>query len=465
MRTEEIVLKHLFHNEDYARKVLPFLKAEYFHDASEKLLFKHYSEFFAKYNDLPSFEAIENTIENDNELTEGEYEDTKKAIENTRKEPEKAAQDWLLDTTENFCQDKAVYNAIMDSIQIYDGKDKKRDKGSIPDLLSNALAVTFDDHIGHNYFNDAEDRFEFYRKQEDKVPFDIDYLNRITKGGVSRKSLTILMAGTGVGKSLAMAHFAASNLMDGKNVLYITAELSEEAVTQRIDANLLDCEMDDIPKLQKKVFEKKVNTLRNKTQGELVVKEYPTASANVNHVRYCLNELRLKKNFVPDVVYVDYLNIMTSSRIKAGTNVNTNTYVKAIAEEFRGLGVEKNVPIVTATQFNRGGMTNSDPGLEDTSESIGVTYTADAVFAMVQSEEHIKLNQIMFKQLKNRWGDITRPRKFVVGVNKAKMRLYDVEESAQNEVSNEEDKSVMDNSKFSEGMNAEKKDKVAGFKF
>lgn len=468
MRTEEIVIGNLFHNEEYSRKVLPYIKEEYFSDNHEKIVFIKYKELFEKYKSIPTLDAIGNSVENDTSLTEGEYEECKNILKSFKTPPKEQSEEWLLDTTEQFCQDRSIHNSIIESIQIIDGNHKSLDKGAIPKLLSDALSVSFDHYIGHDYLENVDERYEFYHKQENKIPFDIDFLNLITKGGVSKKSMTILMAGTGVGKSLAMAHMAAANLMDGKNVLYVTAELSEESVAQRIDANLLNIEMDDILRLSKAVFDKKVKAIRGKTSGKLVIKEYPTATSNANNVRYCLNELMLKKKFVPDIIYVDYLNIMTSYRIRNGANVNTNTYVKSIAEEFRGLGIEKNVAIVTATQFNRGGMFNSDPNLDEISESIGVTYTGDCILAMIQSEEQAKLNHIVFKQLKNRWGDINRPSKFVVGVNKAKMKLFDIEEDAQDTIQKNEDEDdtpSMDNSRFGERMKEERSEKVGGFKF
>lgn len=362
-------------------------------------------------------------------------------------------EEWLLDKTEEFCQEKAVYNAIMESIGIIDGRDKEKTKGAIPEILSKALSVSFDSSIGHDWIEDFQARYEFYHKVEERIPFDLEYLNAITKGGLPSKTLTCILAGTGVGKSLAMCHFAANNLMDNKKVLYITMEMAEERISERIDANLLDCSLEDLVDLPFKLYEKKVERIRSKTEGKLIVKEYPTASAGSGHFRHLLNELRLKRNFVPDIIYIDYLNICASSRMKYGSNVNTYMMIKSIAEELRGLAVEKNVPIVTATQTTRGGYTNSDPGLEDTSESFGLPATTDLMFALVSSEELEALNQIMVKQLKNRFNDPTSNKRFVVGVDRGKMRLYDVEQSAQDELVN--DNPVMDNAVFGSRRNDE----------
>ena len=371
------------------------------------------------------------------------------------KELEKSETDneWLIDKTEEFCQEKAVYNAIMDSIQIIDGKDKDRTKGAIPEILSKALSISFDNHIGHDWIEDFAARYEFYHKIEERIPFDLEYLNVITKGGLPSKTLTCILAGTGVGKSLAMCHFAANNLMDNKKVLYITMEMAEERISERIDANLLDCSLDDLKDLPFKLYEKKVDRIRHKTDGKLIVKEYPTASAGTAHFRHLLNELRLKRNFVPDIIYIDYLNICASSRMRYGSNINTYMMIKSIAEELRGLAVERNVPIVTATQTTRSGYTNSDPGLEDTSESFGLPATTDLMFALVSSEELEALNQIMVKQLKNRFNDPVMNKRFVIGVDRAKMRLYDVEQSAQDELIS--DNPVMDNAVFGSRRNDE----------
>lgn len=388
---------------------------------------------------------------NEDSLNEQIFEGCVEYLSNLEKSD--TDEEWLLDKTEEFCQEKAVYNAIMESIGIIDGRDKEKTKGAIPEILSKALSVSFDSSIGHDWIEDFRARYEFYHKVEERIPFDLEYLNAITKGGLPSKTLTCILAGTGVGKSLAMCHFAANNLMDNKKVLYITMEMAEERISERIDANLLDCSLDDLKDLPFKMYEKKVERIRSKTEGKLIVKEYPTASAGAGHFRHLLNELRLKRNFVPDIIYIDYLNICASSRMKYGSNVNTYMMIKSIAEELRGLAVEKNVPIVTATQTTRGGFTNSDPGLEDTSESFGLPATTDLMFALVSSEELEALNQIMVKQLKNRFNDPTSNKRFVVGVDRGKMRLYDVEQSAQDELVN--DNPVMDNAVFGSRRNDE----------
>ena len=388
---------------------------------------------------------------NEDSLNEQVFEGCVEYLSNLEKSD--TDEEWLLDKTEEFCQEKAVYNAIMESIGIIDGRDKEKTKGAIPEILSKALSVSFDSSIGHDWIEDFQARYEFYHKVEERIPFDLEYLNAITKGGLPSKTLTCILAGTGVGKSLAMCHFAANNLMDNKKVLYITMEMAEERISERIDANLLDCSLDDLKDLPFKLYEKKVERIRSKTEGKLIVKEYPTASAGAGHFRHLLNELRLKRNFVPDIIYIDYLNICASSRMKYGSNVNTYMMIKSIAEELRGLAVEKNVPIVTATQTTRGGFTNSDPGLEDTSESFGLPATTDLMFALVSSEELEALNQIMVKQLKNRFNDPTSNKRFVVGVDRGKMRLYDVEQSAQDELVN--DNPVMDNAVFGSRRNDE----------
>ena len=464
MRIEQTILRHLVHKENFARKALPFLRDEYFSDSSERLIYHRINEFVQKYNDIPSREALEIDLEQIKNLSEDQYSGCVDIIKSLE-EPEPIDDQWLIDETERFCQDRAIYNAIMDSIGIIDGKDKDRTKGSIPEILTSALAVSFDSHIGHDFLEDYEDRFDFYHRVEERIPFDLEMLNTITRGGLPRKSLNIILAGTGVGKTLAMCHMAASNLVLGKNVLYITMEMAEEKIAERIDANLLNVAVDELAQLPKNSYEKKVERVRNKTVGKLIIKEFPTASAHVGHLRHLLNELQLKRSFVPDIIYIDYLNICLSARIKAGANVNSYTYVKAIAEELRGLAVEKNLPIVSATQTTRTGYSNSDPGLEDTSESFGVPATADFMIALVSSDQLSDLNQIMIKQLKNRYNDPTINRRFVVGVDRAKMRMYDLDDSAQ---SMSEDKPLMDTTSF--GQRAEEDDnmkwmtKVAGRK-
>ena len=444
MRLETTILTHLLDDENYSRKVIPFLKEEYFQDQFETLIFNEVNKFIIKYNNLPTKEAIVIELDNDNAITDDEFTGAAKVLD-TLSLGEEFDTDWLLDKTEKFCQEKAVYNAIMESINIIDGKHKNKDTGSIPNILSDALSVSFDSHIGHDFLDDYEERYEFYHRTEERLPFDLEYLNKITKGGLPRKSLNIILAGTGMGKSLAMCHFAASNLSDGKNVLYITLEMAEEKIAERIDANLLNVQVDDLINLPKIDYEKKVGRVKETTAGKLIIKEYPTAAAGVGHFRHLLNELKLKRNFIPDVLYVDYLNIATSQRFKPGSNVNTYVYVKSIAEELRGLAVEKNIPIISATQTTRSGFTNSDPGLEDTSESFGLPATADFMIAMITNDELDNLDQIMIKQLKNRYCDITVNRRFVVGIDRSKMRLYDVEASAQEDIL---DGPVMDETEF-----------------
>jgi archaellum biogenesis ATPase FlaH len=375
------------------------------------------------------------SIKENRSLTETELERCEsylKEIEDGKKEESKI--EWLVDKTEHFCQEKAIYNAVLGSISILDGKDKTHDKGQIPKILSDALAVSFDSSVGHDYLENSDDRYEFYHRKEEKIPFDLDYFNKITKGGLPAKTLNIALAGTGVGKSLFMCHVAASCMVQGKNVLYITMEMAEEKIAERIDANLLNVTVDDLVNLSKEMYDKRIAKLREKTVGKLIIKEYPTAAASVTHFRTLLNELNLKKSFVPDIIFVDYLNICCSSRVKAGSNVNSYTYVKAIAEELRGLAVEFGLPIVSATQTTRSGYTSSDPGLEDTSESFGLPATADLMFALISSEELEELGQIMVKQLKNRYSDPTQYKRFSLGIDRAKMRLYDVEQSAQNDI-------------------------------
>ena len=448
MRIEDTVLRHLLHNENYARKAIPFLKDEYFSDSSERLIFHQINEFIQKYNDLPTKEALLIDIDKIKNISEIDYDSSLKIIEKLN-EPDSVEEQWLLDATEEFCQERAIYNAIMDSIGIIDGKDKTKGKGNIPEILTAALGVSFDSHVGHDFLEDSEDRFDFYHRIEERVPFDIELLNKSSRGGLPRKSLNIILAGTGVGKTLAMCHMAASNMMLGKNVLYITMEMAEEKIAERIDANLLNVAVDELSVLPRDVYENKVNRIRDKTVGKLIIKEFPTASAHVGHIRHLLNELNLKRSFVPDIIYIDYLNICLSSRIKSGSNVNSYTYIKSIAEELRGLAVERNLPILSATQTTRTGFTNSDPGLEDTSESFGLPATADYMIALVSTDELQELNQIMVKQLKNRYNDPTINRRFVIGIDRAKMRLYNLEENAQSNVMND-DVVVMDNTKFGE---------------
>jgi len=452
MRIETTVLRHLIHDEDFARKVLPFVSEKYFGDSTDKLIYSRISQFMEKYNSLPSREALSIEIEGSKGLGEKEYQSAIEAIQGLTA-PEPVDKVWLLEATEKFCQERAIYNAIMDSISILDGKDRDLGKGSIPQILTDALGVSFDSHIGHDLIDDYSQRYDFYHRVEEKIPFDLEYMNKITRGGLSRKSLNIILAGTGVGKSLAMCHMAAANLMMGKNVLYITMEMAEEKIAERIDANLLNVAIPDLQSLPRDIYEKKIQGIRSKTIGKLLIKEYPTASAHAGHFRHLLNELNLKRSFVPDIIYIDYLNICMSSRIKTGSNVNSYTYVKSIAEELRGLAVERNVPIVSATQTTRSGYASSDVDLTDTSESFGLPATADFMIALISTEELQDLSQFMVKQLKNRYSDPGMNRRFVIGVDREKMRLYDVEQSAQEDII--EDRPVMDKTNFGQRRDEE----------
>lgn len=430
MAIEKTILKHLFIDEDYARKVTPFLSEEYFHANPEKVVYCAIDDYINRYNALPTKEAVVIAL-GETKLSEVEYKSAIDTVEQTLADKDtKENIQWLLEKTEEWCQEKAVYNAVMESIQILDGKTDK-EKGAIPKVLQDALGVSFDSHIGHDFLEQSDERFEFYHRVEEKIPFDIELLNTVTKGGLSNKTLNIALAGTGVGKSLFMCHCAGANLSQGKNVLYITMEMAEEKIAERIDANLLDIAIDQLADLSKDMYDRKVQRITKKTQGKLIVKEFPTASAHAGHFRHLLNELNLKKNFRPDIIYIDYLNICSSSRIKGGANVNSYTLVKSIAEELRGLAVEFGVPIVSATQTTRSGYSNSDVGLEDTSESFGLPATADFMFALISTEELEELGQIMIKQLKNRYSDPNMHKRFVVGVDRSKMRLYDCEQEAQ----------------------------------
>jgi replicative DNA helicase len=429
---EDLILSNLIYNEGYGRKVIPFLRTEYFSTKYDKVIFDEIGAHVEKYNAFPNKVALNVELEQLTNLSQDEMNGVKKRVVELHEQ--QAEVDWLVDQTEKFCKDKAIYNAIFNSIQILDDKTGKTSPGTIPSLLEEALAVSFDTHIGHDYVDDASARYEFYHRKEERVPFDLTYLNKITKGGLPRKTLNVVLAGTGVGKSLFMCHCAASNVAAGKNVLYITMEMAEERIAERIDANLLNTPLDQLALLPRDVYEKKIERIRETSIGKLIVKEYPTASAGSANFRHLLNELRLKKKFIPDIIYIDYLNICASSRMKQGANVNSYTYIKAIAEELRGLAVEFNVPIVSATQTTRSGFTNSDVGLEDTSESCGLPATGDFFMAMISTDELHELNQIMFKQLKNRYADPTYLKRFVIGVDKSKMKLYDVEQSAQQDI-------------------------------
>lgn len=464
MKLEQTILKNLVYNEEYLRKVLPFLKEEYFSDRAEKTLYHEIASFVQAYNNTPTVDALELAVQERRNLTAEEVEqcgEYLKEIKNST--PEKSEIQWLVDKTEKFCQEKAIYNAVLGSISILDGKDKTHDKGQIPKILSDALAVSFDNSVGHDYLENSDERYEFYHRHEERIPFDLDYFNKITKGGLPAKTLNVALAGTGVGKSLFMCHVAASCMVQGKNVLYITMEMAEEKIAERIDANLLNVTVDDLSQLPKDLYDKKIGRLREKTVGKLIIKEYPTAAASTTHFRTLLNELNLKKSFVPDIIFVDYLNICCSSRIKAGANVNSYTYVKAIAEELRGLAVEFGVPIVSATQTTRSGYTSSDPGLEDTSESFGLPATADLMFALISSEELEQMGQLMVKQLKNRYNDPTMFKRFTIGVDRAKMKLYDVEQSAQDGLA---DAGITDKplNTFGDRERTSKKDKFSAFK-
>ena len=428
-RIERIILRNLFYNEDFTRKALPFIKSEFFTNHNESTLFGEINEFVNKYKNLPTKETILVELNKRKDLKEEELSEIKTIV--NKLDNQEVELQWLLDTTEKFCKDRAVHNAVLEGIQILDGKDKKQNPEAIPTILSNALAVSFDNHIGHDYIDDAEARFEFYHKKEKRFKFDLNYFNRITKGGVPSKTLNIALAGTGVGKSLFMCHAASNWLTQGKNVLYITLEMAEERIAERVDANLFDVTIDDLHAMPKDMYDNKVSKLQKKTIGQLIIKEYPTASAHSGHFRALLNELSLKKTFKPDVVFIDYLNICASSRFKGG-NISSYFYIKAIAEELRGLAVEFDVPIFSATQTTRSGFTSTDIGLEDTAESFGLPATADFMFALISNDELDQLNQLKVKQLKNRFGDPALNRSFIIGVDRSKMRLFDVEASAQN---------------------------------
>ena len=429
---EFLILRNLLYNEEYVRKVIPFIKADYFEDRNQKIVFEEIIKFVEQYNKPATKEVLCIETEKRQDITDDSFKEITNLIgslDNSLSEFE-----WLVNTTEKWCRDRAIYLALMESIQLADGKDDTKGRDAIPTILSDALAVSFDSNVGHDYLTDYEARYESYHRKEDKIPFDLEYFDKITKGGLPNKTLNIALAGTGVGKSLFMCHVASSALLQGKNVLYITLEMAEEKIAERIDANLLNIPIQDITDLPKVMFENKVTNLAQKTQGTLIIKEYPTASAHSGHFRSLLNELALKKSFRPDIIFIDYLNICASSRYKANGNVNSYSYIKAIAEELRGLAVETNLPIVSATQTTRSGYGSSDVDLTDTSESFGLPATADLMFALISTEELEGLNQIMVKQLKNRYNDPTVFKRFVVGIDRAKMRLYDCEQSAQEDI-------------------------------
>ena len=450
------ILNNLIHDEEYTRKVIPFIEEDYFEERSDKIVFEEIASFLKSYDSLPSKEVLQIEVGKRVDLTQDEFQSTEQLINALGKS--EYEQEWVYDTTEAWCKERAIYNALMESIKIADGQDEKKNRDAIPSILSDALAVGFDQHVGHDYIDDAEDRYAYYHKVENKIPFDLEYFNKITSGGLSDKTLNIALAGTGVGKSLFMCHVASSCLVQGKNVLYITLEMAEEKIAERIDANLLNTNIRDIAELPQTTFHKKIDKLAAKTTGKLIIKEYPTASAHCGHFRALLQELKLKKSFTPDIIFVDYLNICASSRYRSAVNVNSYSYVKAIAEELRGLAVEASIPICSATQTTRSGFASSDPNLTDTSESFGLPATADLMFALVSTEDMEQLDQIMVKQLKNRYNDPTINRRFVVGIDRAKMRLYDCEQSAQTDIldtaetveytKSEESKAKFDDFKF-----------------
>ena len=456
-KVEILILRNLLYNEEYLRKVIPFIKADYFEDPHQKIVFEEVKNFVDQYNELSTKEVLCIEVEKRQDINDTSFQEITKMISYLEDVPTDL--DWLVDTTEKWCRDRAIYLALMESIALADGKDSDKDRGAIPSILSDALAVSFDNHIGHDYLTDYEERYESYHKKEDKIEFDLEYFNKITKGGLPNKTLNIALAGTGVGKSLFMCHMASSALLGGKNVLYITLEMAEEKIAERIDANLLNVPIQEIGDLPKQMFESKVTNLAQKTQGTLIIKEYPTASAHSGHFRSLLNELVLKKSFRPDIIFVDYLNICASSRYRAGSNVNSYTTIKSIAEELRGLACEANVPIVSATQTTRSGYGSSDVELTDTSESFGLPATADLMFALISTDELEELGQIMVKQLKNRYNDLSIFKRFVVGIDRAKMRLYDCEQSAQDD--------ILDKGKEEEYTYEDEKPKKSfeGFKF
>ena len=453
---EFLILRNLLHNEEYVRKVIPFVKAEYFEDTKQKVIFEEISKFVGEYNQPATKEILCIEIEKRNDINDTSFKEITDTVAALVDDP--ADFEWLVNTTEKWCRDRAIYLALLESISLADGKDETQNRDAIPTILSDALSVSFDTHIGHDYLNDYEERYESYHRKEDKIEFDLEYFNKITKGGLPNKTLNIALAGTGVGKSLFMCHVASSSLLQGKNVLYITLEMAEEKIAERIDANLLNVAIQDITDLPKQMYESKVTNLAKKTQGTLIIKEYPTASAHSGHFKALLQELALKKSFRPDIIFIDYLNICSSSRYRAGSNVNSYSFIKAIAEELRGLAVEANLPIVSATQTTRSGFGSSDVELTDTSESFGLPATADLMFALISTEDLEGLNQILVKQLKNRYNDPTMNKRFVVGIDRAKMRLYDCEQKAQED--------LVDSGQEEEYTHEEKPKKAFGdFKF
>ena len=433
---ENVILANLIHNEDYTRKVFPYLKEEYFEEYHIKKIFATYSEYVNVYKEPPSIQAIKIKLNHRKDLNEEQYKEACIAIDELKYD-KNTSEDWLIDETEKFCQDRDLFNSVRRAILILDGNDKEADRGSIPKILSDSLAISFDSSVGHDFLEDFNERYDYYHREEERLPFDIDLLNRITKGGLPKKSLTVLAATSGAGKSLVKCHMAANSLLIGKQVLYITMELPEEEVARRIDANIMDITLDQLMDLPRPIYETKVNRFKSKTPGKLIIKEYPTGSANSAHFRHLLNELRLKKNFKPDIIFVDYINICASSRIRGAAAANSYTLIKSIAEELRGLAMEFDVPIVTSTQGNRNAYGNSDIEMSDTAESMGIVHTADAMFALITSEELEELGQLMIKQLKNRWGDLSYYRRFVVGIDRSKMKIFNLEAQAQTNIQNE----------------------------
>jgi archaellum biogenesis ATPase FlaH len=463
-RLETTILKNLIFNEDFARKIIPFLKAEYFSDTTDKILFNEINDHIQQFKHLPTYESLVINFTESRRLTEDQVRESVDLVRQINADKDDPTDiDWLTKQTEKFCQDKAIYNAIMKSVKILDDKENKDGKGAIPKMLSDALGVSFDNSVGHDYIDDSDSRYDFYHRHETKIPFDLDLFNKITKGGLPKKTLNIALAGTGVGKSLFMCHVAGSCLAQGLNVLYITMEMAEERIAERIDANLLNIDIADLNSISKQDYDRKFSALKVNTHGKLIIKEYPTAAASALHFRALLNELQLKKSFKPDIIFIDYLNICASARIKPGANVNSYSYIKAIAEELRGLAVEFEVPIVSATQTTRSGFTSSDPGLEDTSESFGLPATADFMFALISTEELQQLNQLLIKQLKNRYNDPNYFKRFVVGIDRAKMKLYDVEQSAQEDLT---DSGQVDDKPLNTFGERERRsnDKFGGFK-
>ena len=457
-RVERTILRNLIHNEDFCRKTLPFYHSQYFEDSCEKIIFEQIANFVHEYDNMPTKEILLIDIEKRRDITDDQFKEVSSIVSDLHDET--VDQNWLIDTTEKWCRERAIYLALIESIKIADGNNNEKSPDAIPSILSDALAVSFDNHVGHDYLQDYQERYEIYHRKEDKIPFDLEYFNKITKGGLPNKTLNVALAGTGVGKSLFMCHCASSVLLQGRNVLYITLEMAEEKIAERIDANLLNVNIREILDLPKNMFESKITNISKKTQGNLIIKEYPTASAHAGHFKSLLNELALKKSFRPDIIFIDYLNICASSRYRGNSNVNSYSYIKSIAEELRGLAVESNVPIVSATQTTRSGYSSSDVDLTDTSESFGLPATADFMFALISTDELEELGQIMVKQLKNRYNDPTINKRFIVGVDRAKMRLYDCEQTAQEDILDKGD-----DEEYNNGESSKFKNKFAELKF